>query len=70
MGNNQCCCCGSGDDAKKDAALDKYINKWHREPCKFSKFDKKDFFISKQDFDVRTYRACKNNEILDESARK
>jgi len=35
-----------------------------------TKHDKKDFFLSKQDFDIRTYRACKVNEILDDVARR
>lgn len=70
MGNNECCCTGDREDAKKNGALDKYINKWHRDKSKFSQYDKKDFFLCKQDFEVRTFKACKNNEILDEAARK
>ena len=34
-----------------------------------AKHDKKDFFL-RQDFEIRTYKACKCHEILDEVARK
>ena len=68
MGNVACCCC-AGDDAKKDSYLDKYITKWHKTTHKMTKYDKKDFFLGKQDYEVRTYKASKHNEILDEKAR-
>lgn len=65
MGNTQCCCCASDQGTKKDKELDMYINKYHREPQKMSKFDQKDYVLSKQDFTERTYKAQKNMEILD-----
>lgn len=70
MGNAQCCCCGGDDDAKKNSALDKYLKKWHMDKDKVTKVDKKDFFLCKQDFTERTFKAQKMNEVLDEIARK
>jgi DNA-binding transcriptional regulator GbsR (MarR family) len=70
MGNSLGCgCCCAGDDAKKDAYVDKYIKKWHVVTTKITKYDKKDFFLAKQDFENKTYKATKCNEILDEKAR-
>ena len=66
MGNS--CGCSSDADKIKDKALDAYLKKHHRETNKMTKFDKKDYWLV-QDFDVRTYKACRCNEITDEVAR-
>jgi hypothetical protein len=71
MGNTSAsCCCGPSDeDAKKDRELDDYINKYHREPSKVCKFDKNDYLLTKQEIPIRTFKAKKNMEILDDKAR-
>jgi len=56
MGNSVCCC-ASDDSTRKDKELDMYINKHHKEAYKMTKFDKKDYILSKQDLPVRTYKA-------------
>jgi len=47
MGNAACCCCANDEGAKKDAALDAYIKKWHTDPCRVPKYDKKDYSLAK-----------------------
>lgn len=65
-----CGCCQSDESKQRDKELDRYINRWHRDQQKMSKYDKKDFMLSQQDFDIKTYIASKVNEILDEISRK
>jgi hypothetical protein len=66
-------CCGPSDESlKRDSALDEYmkINHVKMYPHKVPKFDKKDFFLGKQDFEDRTIKARITNEILDDVSRR
>ena len=67
MGNS-CGCCSSDADKAKDKQLDAYLKKHHRDTNKMTKFDKKDYWLT-QDFQVKTFKGSKCNEITDEVAR-
>jgi hypothetical protein len=70
MGNTSgCCCCSSEEGARKDKELDSYLKKFHTDKVRVTKYDTKDFFVGKQDFAFRTFKAHKNLLITDQIAK-